>query len=342
MNGTLPPSVARMREFRKRGDVARSRDAVGAMALTGAIAGLLATGSTSWTAMTEFTEWICRNVDSDENAADFAAHAAAVGLRIVSPVLLAAVVAALLCIALQLGWPPAWRPWLRGRHSQPATGHLQDAFAPSRIASRAASTVAKLVALSVLTAAALRHGESLHAASIPQLLHSITTGAAALLAISALAFLALGAVDYQFARRRVAVRLKMTPEELRREVREQEGDPSIKARRDRQRQLRGQRRLDDAVSESTMIVTNPGPVAVALRYRAGADSAPTLMAKGRSVLADQIISLARARSIPVVSEPELAHALQALPVGAAVPVRFYRATAQALARTHPEVKQAPP
>ncbi len=48
-----------------------------------------------------------------------------------------------------------------------------------------------------------------------------------------------------------------------------------------------------AVSEATVVLTNPTHFAVALRYRPGFDTAPVLVAKGRGVTAEAIRELAR-------------------------------------------------
>src|SRR6185295_17687583 len=42
---------------------------------------------------------------------------------------------------------------------------------------------------------------------------------------------AIGAVDYVLARRRIAKQMRMTPDEMKREYKEQEGDPQIKGKR---------------------------------------------------------------------------------------------------------------
>ena len=71
--------------------------------------------------------------------------------------------------------------------------------------------------------------------------------------------------------------------------------------------------------------------AAALRYEAGADQAPRVVASGRGVVADRIIAEARAAGVPVRDDAALAEALAGLDLGTQVPEPLYRAVAEALA-----------
>jgi flagellar biosynthesis protein len=71
--------------------------------------------------------------------------------------------------------------------------------------------------------------------------------------------------------------------------------------------------------------------AAALRYDAGADAAPRVVATGRGHIADRIIAEARAAGVPVRDDAALAEALAGLDLGAHVPEELFRAVAEALA-----------
>lgn len=72
-------------------------------------------------------------------------------------------------------------------------------------------------------------------------------------------------------------------------------------------------------------------VAVALRYLAGADEAPRVVARGRGEVADRILALAREHGVPVHPDRDLVAALAALDVGTQVPPKLYEALAEVLA-----------
>ena len=76
---------------------------------------------------------------------------------------------------------------------------------------------------------------------------------------------------------------------------------------------------------------NDPRVAVALRYLAGADDAPRVVARGRGEIADRILALAREHGVPVHPDRDLVEALAALDVGAQVPPKLYEALAEVLA-----------
>jgi flagellar biosynthesis protein len=71
--------------------------------------------------------------------------------------------------------------------------------------------------------------------------------------------------------------------------------------------------------------------AAALRYEAGSDEAPRVVAAGKGLVADRIIAEARAAGVPVRDDAALAEALASLDLGVQVPDDLYRAVAEALA-----------
>ena len=71
--------------------------------------------------------------------------------------------------------------------------------------------------------------------------------------------------------------------------------------------------------------------AVALRYDETQDRAPKLVAKGKGLLAEQIIALAREHQVHVQEDRDLVAALSVLEVNAEIPEALYRAVAEVLA-----------
>ncbi|MBI3118850.1 MAG: EscU/YscU/HrcU family type III secretion system export apparatus switch protein [Candidatus Hydrogenedentes bacterium] len=71
--------------------------------------------------------------------------------------------------------------------------------------------------------------------------------------------------------------------------------------------------------------------AVALRYNQEQDSAPKLIAKGRGLLAERIIALAREHHINIQEDPDLVAVLSTLDLNTEIPEDLYRAVAEVLA-----------
>jgi flagellar biosynthesis protein FlhB len=104
-------------------------------------------------------------------------------------------------------------------------------------------------------------------------------------------------------------RLRMTKHEVKEETRQSEGSPELK-QAIRQKQyalLSGSARK--AVSEASVILTNPTHFAVALRYVQGKDFAPIVVARGRGEMAQAIKALATESKVPTLEYPKLARAI---------------------------------
>ncbi|HXG51821.1 MAG TPA: EscU/YscU/HrcU family type III secretion system export apparatus switch protein [candidate division Zixibacteria bacterium] len=159
-----------------------------------------------------------------------------------------------------------------------------------------------------------------------------STEGARLTAWVAGAMAALAGLDYLYQRRRTEARLRMSREEIKEELREQEGDPQLKGRLKGLRQKMARRRMSAEVAKADVVVTNPTELAVALRYRSSDMAAPRVVGKGAGFLAAKIREIARANGIPIVENKPLARLLyQRVEVGREIPETLYRAVAEVLA-----------
>jgi len=144
---------------------------------------------------------------------------------------------------------------------------------------------------------------------------------------------AIGLADYGWQWYRTEKMLRMSREELKRERKDDEGDPQIQLRRrQRARELASQRRMLDEVARATLVVTNPTHLAVALRYERGVTGAPVVVAKGQDQFAFQIAARARRHGIPVVQRKPVAQALfKMVRVGQEIPQALFVAVSEVLA-----------
>ncbi len=72
-------------------------------------------------------------------------------------------------------------------------------------------------------------------------------------------------------------------------------------------------------------------LAAALKYDPKKNDAPLLTAKGRGVIAEKIISLARKNGIPIKEDPCLVQILSKLDIDEQIPPVLYKAVAEVLA-----------
>jgi flagellar biosynthetic protein FlhB len=146
-----------------------------------------------------------------------------------------------------------------------------------------------------------------------------------------LVLLCLGLADYFYQKREHIKSLMMSKQELKEEYKEIEGSPLIKGRiRSAQRAL-ARRRMMAAVPKADVVVTNPTHMAVALKYDGDKMGAPTVVAKGKRLIAERIKEIATAHGVPIFENKPLAHSLYDLvEVGSEIPASLYRAVAEVL------------
>jgi len=332
-NRTEQPTARRLEEARRRGEVAVSGELTGAAALAGGLAALALDGRRVASGLARIVRGgLAAAVGGDAAPERVLRVAAADVLRLALPVSLAALAAAALAGALQAG--PGLRPGAlapRLERIDPIRG-LRRLVSPAQLL-RAPLGLAKAATLAALAGAWLREAVG----PLGQLPRA-AGGAAALGALPAIAGLALrllaafsafAILDLALARRRHRRALMMTRDEVRRELREDEGDPEHRA--ERRRRHRG---LVEAgpVSRATVVVVNPSHVAVALRHDRAGDEAPRVVAKGTGRAAARIRSAARRAGVPIVRNVELARALHKLAeIGDEIPEELYEAAAAVLA-----------
>jgi flagellar biosynthetic protein FlhB len=126
--------------------------------------------------------------------------------------------------------------------------------------------------------------------------------------------------------------LAMTKQEIRDELKEQEGDPLIKSKVRRLRREMLRRRMMQEVPTANVVVVNPTHFAVAVRYEPSSMASPRVVAKGRNLIAARIKIIAGEYDVPIVENPPLARALyKSVEVGREIPPDFFRAVAEVLA-----------
>ena len=330
---TEEPTPKRLEESRRRGEVAVSRDAMSAAAVTAAIAVLVLQGP----ALTARLLVYWKGAFATAAAGGSASVALAAGLGVMARALAVPLAAAAL-VALGAGLLQT-RGLLALGALRPNLARLSPAAGLARaFGGQAALQVGKgllkatLVAvLAWLTVRPLLAGvAALAGAPIERLAGAMGVVSARLAERVALVALALGAADYLLVRRRHRGRLRMTREEVKREYKESEGDPSHRAERQRlHRELLEQRMIAE-VRKVDFVVVNPDHIAVALRYDRDGEAAPIVVARGERLLAERIKQAAREAGVPIFRDVTLARSLRELAEGAEIPAALYEAVAEIL------------
>lgn len=339
---TEKPTPRRKQEARKRGQVARSNDLTGALLLLAAAA-LLPT----------FAQFV---VATSSEAVAKAGEAAQAGLPqamawwagralpgLLAPMLGMAALAALV-VAGQVGLA------LSGEGLRPKWERVNPLAGFQRLFSRVAAVEGlkaclKFVVLGATTYYLVRD-EWPRLAGLggfgARTLAGETVGAVQSLTVRfALVWLAIGVLDLFFQRRQLEKQLMMTRDELRREMREQEGSPEVRAAQHQRRRKLAKGGMATRLKEADVLLTNPTHFAIAIQYDRSKTPAPVVVAKGADYLALKMREIAADVGLPQVENQALARELyRRCEAGDPVPRDLYLPVAEVLAYVYKTFQRA--
>jgi len=329
----------RLEEAWKKGQFARSPEVQTVFVLFGAVMALLFTGQEIWRNLARLTSASLGHLHDTPLKLDglqhFAIDLALMMGGCIWPILAGTAVGGLLAAAVQTRFrtaPDALEAnWDR---VNPANGFKRifsiRAAAPAGIA---LAKLAVILALSYSVIAAIVQDPIFYTAvDVPRIGAFLADATLRLILRVGFALVVLAAVDYGYQLWRTNQDLMMTREEVKEEVKNQEGDPKMKARlRTRRRQI-SQRKMLAEVPRADVVVTNPTHLAVALRYDRRTMNAPRIVAKGSRLNALRIREIAGQHQVPVIENKPLARMMFKYGrVGGEIPAQLYVAVAEILA-----------
>ncbi|MFA4873962.1 MAG: EscU/YscU/HrcU family type III secretion system export apparatus switch protein [bacterium] len=143
-------------------------------------------------------------------------------------------------------------------------------------------------------------------------------------------FIAIALIDFAVQRWNYKKQLRMSKDEVKREYKQDEGDPLIKSMRRHLHQELAMGDVKQAVKSSDAVITNPTELAVAVKYDEKEMLAPQVLAKGQRLFAEQIREFAKEAGVPIVQNPPLAWTLIEIDIGEEIPEELYAAVAEIL------------
>ncbi len=336
---TEPASERRLEQAREEGQVARSQELTTFAMLMAGAAGLWFLGAQLFTQMRVLVrQGLSLDAAMVQDPGQMMQHLyqqSFEALAAAAPLLLVLLIVAFCVPQLLSGWLFTWNA-LRfdAKRLNPIAGVGR--IISWRGAAELAKALVKAGLITVVAAAVLWH----YYEPLQQLARlPLEAGIAYLSRMAGGSFLILAgtmalvaAADVPFQLWRHGSELKMSREELRREQRESEGDPQIKAAIRNQQRAMARRRMMAEVPNASVIVTNPTHYAVALRYDERNAGAPRVIAKGADLVAAKIREVGAQHQIPVLESPALARAMyQHAEIGSEIPEKLYAAVAEVLA-----------
>jgi type III secretion protein U len=333
---TEQPTPKKLRDARERGDVSRSREIGSTVGLLvfALVAALLAAfaGSRLATLFDQAFGAIGRpfEVASAEMISAASWTVLALVLAVAVPVAVLGVIAEF----LQVG------PVFTGKKLEPKLERLDPVqglkrmFGLDNLVELVKSVLKTLVLLAI--AALVARGLLPEVATLPlgapgafgEALHSSWVR---LVAWTVAVFTVIAVADALYQRYAYLKRLRMSVREIRRELKEDEGDPLLKQHRRQQHEELSSGSAVALARAAHMLVVNPTHVAIALDYDPQRSPVPTVAAKGEDALAMTMREAAREAGVPVLRDVPLARALlERAPVGEVVPDDLFEAVAHAV------------
>jgi flagellar biosynthesis protein FlhB len=335
---TEQPTPRRLREARRKGQIAFSPEVPAAATF---LVGVLMLGWWVPRLAGEFRVLLAAATEAASQAggdpvplsASLGRQAAMAGLRVMGPLVLALALAGIALSLAQAGFHLAPARVLPSLDKLSPSRILRRWFSMQGLTEVVKATVKLAVVLGLgyaTVTAALATILALHRASVTSIAAAFGETTRSFAVKAALAFALVAAADYFLVWRRWKKDLMMTPEEVRREYKEQEGDPLLKAQRKALHQELAMAQIAAEVRLADAVVVNPTHLAVAVRYDRESMAAPRVTAKGGGEVARQMLKVAREADVAVVRDVPLAHALFEVREGRYVPRELYEAVAEVL------------
>ena len=124
----------------------------------------------------------------------------------------------------------------------------------------------------------------------------------------------------------------MTKDEVKQEMKQNDGDPQIKQRRRAVARSYARRPMMKDVPKADVVIVNPTHIAIAIKYDPTIAPAPIVLAIGQRKIAERIKAIAAESGVPMVENKPLARALlKTAKVGTLIPYELYMAVAEVLA-----------
>lgn len=144
-------------------------------------------------------------------------------------------------------------------------------------------------------------------------------------------FVGVAVIDLIYQKHNFAKEMKMEKFEIKQEYKDSEGNPEIKGKR---KQIAREIAYEDgpsATKRAKAVVTNPTHIAIAIGYEPEKYPAPFILAKATDLLAERIIKEALRYNIPIMRNVPLARTLfETGKVFEYIPVETYEAVAEIL------------
>lgn len=336
---TEDPSQSRIDEFRKRGEVAASKELSSVLIMSASFLTLALSIVYIYEVLSTYLEWLYTlpidKAYSEKQLTLIFERTAWTGLKAVGPLFFVVACVSILANVLQVGlmFSPEVLEWKPDRIN-PIQG-VKKLFSMKSVVEAIKGLFKFTFVLSIVFYflkdslntysgffhldffSSFIHGKGI----IVELSFSIILG---------LMIIALG--DFAYQKISYKKKLMMSKEQAKKDHKEKDGNPEVKQKiRAMQREMAQKRMMAD-IPTADVIITNPTHISIAVKYDGMTMISPEIIGKGADHLAMKIREIAKEHNIPLVENVPLARSLyKSVKIGEAVPRSAYKAVAEVLA-----------
>jgi len=335
---TEEASSKRRQDYRKKGQVAQSKEVNTAILLSASLLLWFFYAPFFWHSLNQLADLLFRQVGQFPVTTVSIFQLAIFILKktgiILAPLFLVAIVMGIFSSYIQFGWIFTFQPMVpKFSKMNPITGMKR--FVSKRSLVELIKSLLKVFLVGVIAyrTVADKFSDALFLIDMEPIetVRYLARVSALVMLKVCVVLTVLAVVDFAFNKWEMEEQMKMTKQEKKEEMKDIEGDPQIKARvRSLQREAARKRMLAE-VPTADVVITNPTHYAVALVYDKGKMDAPTIIAKGADHLALKIREIATAHHVPIVENPPVARLLHKLDIGQTIPEELFTAVAGILA-----------
>jgi flagellar biosynthesis protein FlhB len=336
---TEEPSSYRIEEFRKRGEVASSKEITSVLMLVGNFLVLSMGLLYIFESMEEYVTWLyALNFQSSftpEFLSDIGSKTMMVALKCTGPIFLVSVIIGVIAQISQIGF--LWAPEVlepKFERLNPLEG-FKKIFSVRGLVETAKSILKFSIIIGIVYFYLKSKIPGFKGFFQMEILQSFLYGKSMIVTLAMLILMGLSVIailDLAYQKFSYKNKIKQTREQAKREQKEHEGNPEIKQRIRNIQKEAARRRMIQDVKKADVVVTNPTHYAVALKYDSKVMVSPKVVGKGADLLALRIRRTAKENDVPVVENIQLARNLyNSVKVGESVPRDLYKAVAEVLA-----------
>lgn len=308
------PTPKRLREAREKGQVAKSADVGATLSLLGVCAAIMFGWDTTMQALDVFFALTVRamNLPLREGIALCGAEALNTFEIVAMPPVLAAVAGGIIGHSMQVGVLFSMKAATPSLDKMNPKQWFSKVFSKKAMLELAKSLLKTVLLAWLLQQTVLQFINPLLKAApmgVSTLFQVFCSLLFQMMSLCLCVFGVIAALDYLLMYKIHMSGLMMSKDEVKREYKEMEGDPTIKSRRRQLHQEMAQNNTLQQTRKATALVTNPTHLAVALYYAEGETPLPLVMAQGQGLLAQKMREIAEEEGIPIMQNVELAHQL---------------------------------